>query len=100
MSDYYSADDREFFNWIVGHRQLQWELSEDNWNRSRHVMYASTLPYMKQGDATRPSDFVRLHMDGEIVAIDPYDAQKVREWSDLMDSIPFSDPREYEYYND
>jgi hypothetical protein len=63
-------------------------------------MYASNLVYMKAGASTTPADFIRLHMDGEKAPIDPYDLQRIREWSDLMDSIPFSDPSEYEYNDD
>lgn len=95
--DFYWASDREVFNWIQGHRQLQWERSEDNWNRTRHEMYAFNLVYMKKEQKMVPSDFIRLHMDGEPKQMDPYDAQRIRDWSDLMDSIPFSDPREYTY---
>lgn len=100
LHDFYWSTDREVYNWIQGHRQLQWEQSEDAWNRTRHIMYASNLAYMKKGDSITPASFIALHMDPEDKGIDPYDLQSIREWSDLMDSIPFSDPREYEYYND
>lgn len=100
LAEFYWATDREVFNWIQGHRQLQWEQSEDNWNRTRHEMYASNLVYMKKEHRMSPSDFIPLYMDGEPKQIDPYDAQAIRDWSEKMDSIPFSDPREYFYNTD
>lgn len=100
LHDFYWSTDREVFNWIQGHRQLQWERSEDAWNRTRHEMYAFNIVYMKKGASTTPADFIPLYMDGEKKEIDPYQLQRIREWSDLMDSIPFSDPSEYEYYDD
>lgn len=100
LHDFYWSTDREVFNWIQGHRALQWEQSEDAWNRARHQMYAFNIVYMPKGAKTAPSDFIRLHMDGEKAPPDPYEQQRIREWSDMMDSIPFSDPSEYEYYDD
>lgn len=94
---FYSSEIREIYNWIQGHRMLQWERSEDLWNMTRIAVINLLSPYMKKGMTVKPTDYVVLHMDGFRQKDDPYNQQKIREWSELMDSIPFCDPSEYDY---